>query len=73
MDTKVAENEAKLIKYQVFLGIGLQKSLRRYIQDNYPPGTRVQTAIIRKALVEFLKKEGYYDVTTKEARVEPKD
>ena len=60
MDTNKVEEKIKLIKYQVYLGEELQQTLERYIRDNYAPGTSVKTAIIRKALIEFLKKEGYY-------------
>ena len=51
------------IKYQIYLGDELQEPLERYIQDNYAPGTHVKTAIIRKAVMEFLRKEGYYSPT----------
>ena len=57
------EPEPKPIKYQVYLGNKLQVSLERYIQDNYPPRTHVKTAVIRKAVMEFLRKESYYGST----------
>ena len=63
MGIKVAENKPKLIKYQVYLGSKLQEPLERYIQDNYAPGTQMKTAVIRKAVMEFLRKEGYYSPT----------
>ncbi len=61
MDTKVAEDKPKPIKYQVFLGETLQRSLERYIQENYPPDTSVKTIVFRKAIAEFLEREGYYE------------
>lgn len=59
MDSNVAETKDKM--YQVYLGKELEDSFERYMRDKYPPKTRVQTAIIRRALAEFLRGEGYYD------------
>lgn len=66
MDTNVAETKPKPIKYQVYLGDELQQALERYIQDKYGTGASVKTAIFRKALIEFLRNEGYYDHSPKE-------
>lgn len=55
-----SESKPKPIKYQVYLGDELQEALEKYIRDNYAPRTQVKTAVIRKAVMEFLKKEGYY-------------
>ncbi len=60
MSANGVESKPKLIKYQVYLGEKLQESLERYIEENYAPNTRVKTAVIRIALVEFLKNKGYY-------------
>lgn len=57
------ESKPKPIKYQIYLGEELQESLERYMKDNYAPGSRVKTVVFRKALMEFLKKEGYYGST----------
>lgn len=53
-------------KVQFYLGEKLQESFERYIEENYVPGTRARTAVFRKALAEFLEKEGYYKAQDKE-------
>lgn len=67
MDRKVVEKKPKLVKYQVYLGKDLQEALQRYIQDEYPPNTSVITAVFRKAIADFLEKEGYYGNGNKQA------
>lgn len=59
MSTNEVESKDKM--YQVYLGSEVSSAFERYIRDKYPPKTRVQTALIRRALAEFLKREGYYD------------
>lgn len=62
MNSKAANKEVRLTKYQVYLTKGLQDSLCRYISDQFSPEDRVITAIIRRAIAEFLSKRGYYDI-----------
>ena len=62
MNTNVAETKPKPIKYQVYLGDELQQAFERYSKEKYGAGTSVKTAVFKKALIEFLKKEGYYDI-----------
>ena len=58
MNTKVIESKPKL--YQIYLDKDLQTGLEAYISDNYTPDSRVTSATIRAAVMEFLKKRGYY-------------
>ncbi|KKK52922.1 hypothetical protein LCGC14_3100030 [marine sediment metagenome] len=66
MNSKVVEKKTKLTKYQVYLTKDLQEAFIRYIREQYLPEDRVVTAVIRKAIAQFLKKEGYYDNTPQE-------
>lgn len=66
MNSKVVEEKAKLTKYQVYLTKDLQEAFSRYVSDQFLPEDRVVTAIIRRAIAQFLRKEGYYDVTPEE-------
>jgi len=67
MDAKVVESKVRLVKYQVYLGEKLQESLRRYMQDTYGSNTRVKTAVFRRAIAEFLRREGYYGEANRNA------
>jgi len=60
MGKSEAENKPKPVKYQIYLGEELQESVERYIREKYAPGSRVKTTVFRIALMEFMKKEGYY-------------
>ena len=60
MAEKVVEEASKQTKYQVYLSEELHNAFQRYMQENFPGDSRVTTAIIRKALAQFLQKEGYY-------------
>ena len=64
MSNNEVEDKPGLIKYQIYLGEELQEALEKYIEENYEPGSRLKTAIIRKAVAEFLRKEGYLDQTS---------
>jgi len=48
-------------KYQFYLGEELQESFERYLKENYAPGTRARTAVIRIAIMDLMKKKGYYE------------
>ena len=61
MNTKLVKDKTKL--FQVYLGGDLLDAFQKYVKDNYPPGTRAQTAIFRRAIMEFLKGAGYYGGT----------
>lgn len=50
-------NAGKLYKF--YLGPELETTFERYIHERFPPQTRVQSALVRRALSEFLLKEGY--------------
>ena len=60
MNSKVVEEGTKLVKYQVYLTKDLQDAFLRYISEQFLPEDRVVTAVIRRAIAQFLKKEGYY-------------
>jgi len=62
MNSKAANKGIKMTKYQVYLTKGLQDGLCRYIKDQFTSEDRVTTAIIRRAIAEFLSKRGYYDI-----------
>lgn len=59
MINKLVKGESKL--FQIYLSGGLLAALQKYLRDNYPPGTRAQTALFRRAIMDFLKSVGYYD------------
>ncbi len=61
MEKNAVEEKTEPIRFQIILGEDVEKALQRYIGDNFPHGTRVYTALIRKAVAEFLKKEGYLE------------
>lgn len=44
---------------QVYLPPNVQVAMDKYIADKYSPSTRVTTAIVTRAVSEFLEKEGY--------------
>ena len=48
-----------LIKYQIYLGIILQRRLTKYLRDHFTSEDKVYSATFRKALEEFLEKRGY--------------
>ena len=48
-----------LIKYQIYLGVPLQRRLTKYLEKNFTSEDKVYTATFRKALEEFLEKRGY--------------
>ena len=60
MSIENTEDKPKPVKHQIYLGGELQEALDRYIKENYAPGSRVVTAIFRRAMMEFLKGKGYY-------------
>lgn len=48
-------------RLQVYLPGDLASSFDNYLHDNFPTDERVVSAVMRKALHEFLKREGYID------------
>ncbi len=66
MSKDEAENKPKPIKYQIYLGGELQESVERYMKENFPPDSRVKTIVFREALMDLMKKKGYYDVHDEE-------
>lgn len=54
--------EFKPTKFQIYLSEDEEKAFRRYIEERFPPSPHgAYTIVIRKAITEFLEKEGYYD------------
>jgi len=53
------EQKTEPTRFQIILGEDIEKVLRKYVGETYGQDTRVYTAIIRRAVVEFLKNEGY--------------
>jgi len=64
MNKKVTEERAEPTRFQIILGEDIEKALRKYIGETYGQDTRVYTAIIRRAVIEFLRREGCYNDTT---------
>jgi len=61
MENSVVDEKTEPTRFQIILGEDIEKELQRYIGDKYGQGTRVYTAIIKRAVAEFLKKEGYLE------------
>jgi len=59
MNSKAVDNKVKLIKYQVYLTPALQQALTQYISEQFSSDDRVVTAVIRKAIKEFLERRSY--------------
>ena len=62
MDTKnsAATEERDLERFQIYLGGDLKDRFKRYIEHWKPTwGNRITTITVRRALDEFLKKEGF--------------
>jgi len=59
MEKDAVEEKTEPTRFQIILGEDIEKVLRKYVGETYGQDTRVYTAIIRRAVTEFLKKEGY--------------
>ncbi len=59
MENSVVDEKTEPTRFQIILGTDIEKALKDYIDRNFEQDTRVYTAIIRKAVAEFLRKEGY--------------
>jgi len=46
-------------RLQIYLPDNVQAALDKYIAEKYSPSSRVVSAIVRRAISEFLVKEGY--------------
>ena len=71
-DTQENTQEEESYRLIVFLPARTKDALFTYIRDEFPPKSRVRTAIVVKALDEFLKREGYLkDEEVKDEIVSP--
>ncbi len=61
MNKKASEWGIKGHRLQIYLPAPVQEALDKYIAEKYSSG-RVVTAIVTRALSEFLEKEGYLPV-----------
>lgn len=59
MSTNANRQASRLHRLQVYLPENLQQALDKYIATEFSPDSRIVTAIINKALTEFLEKRGY--------------
>ena len=60
MNNKVAVKGSEvLIKYQIYLGLLLQRRLANYLKEHFTKEDKVYSATFRKALEEFLEKRGF--------------
>lgn len=59
MENRVVDEKTEPTRFQIILGEDIEKALRKYVGEVYGHDTRVFTAILRRAVTEFLKKEGY--------------
>lgn len=60
VNNKVAtKGKIALIKYQIYLGVLLQRRLTKYLKEQFTREDKVYSATFRKALEEFLEKRGY--------------
>ena len=59
MNTKANEIVPRPYRLQVYLPEDVQQALDKYIADEFPPSKRVVTAVVSKAVAEFLEKKGY--------------
>ena len=46
-------------RLQIYLPANVQAALEKYIGDNFSSESRVTSAIVRKAVTEFLDRAGY--------------
>lgn len=61
MTTKANKWVTERHRLQIYLPVGVQEALDKYIADKFSPGARVVTALVTRAVTEFLEKEGYLD------------
>ena len=66
MSKSEAESKSKPIKYQIYLGEQLQELVERYMEENFPSGSRVKTIVFKEAMMDYMRKKGYYRVQDKE-------
>jgi len=60
MNTK-AKWGAKPYKLQVYLPGNIKTALDKYVAEQFSPDSRVITAVVRKAVTEFLERAGYLE------------
>ena len=59
MENSVVDEKVEPTRFQIILGEDIEKALRKYIGDTFEQDSRVYTTVFRKAVAEFLRKEGY--------------
>ena len=70
MNKKASKWGTQEHRLQIYLPGPIQEALNKYIADKYSSG-RVVTAIVTRALSEFLEKEGYLKHQGGEDEVNP--
>ncbi len=60
MDGKVAGEQVKPTRVQVYFSGDLQEAFLSYLKKSYPD-SRAMSLVVRRALRAFLKSEGYLD------------
>ncbi len=58
---------ANLTKFQIYLTPELEEAFERYIAYNYTSRDRVISTVFRRAMSEFLEREGFYERNTGQA------
>lgn len=56
-----ANTEAKFDRLMVYLPRRSADALHKYISEKFSPRARVKTAVVTKAIDDFLIKEGYLE------------
>ncbi len=52
---------SNLTKYQIYLTPELEEAFDKYLAANFTKKDRVLTAVFRRAIADFLEKEGFYE------------
>lgn len=61
MNTKATKWGTGQYKLQVYLPANIKVALDKYIKDQFSSDSRVMSAVVRKAVTEFLEKRGYLE------------
>lgn len=61
MNAKANEKVPRPYRLQVYLPEDVQLALDQYMAKEFSPSKRVVTAVVSKAVAEFLEKRGYLD------------
>lgn len=61
METKAVKWGTRQYRLQVYLPESIKVALDKYISENFSSDSRIISAVVRKAVAEYLEKRGYLD------------